>query len=566
MMLLGTLLGLITLVASIGLLSLAGWFISAAAIAGLTTATALNFNFFNPSAGVRFFALLRTGGRYAERLVNHDATLRLLAQLRSWFYQCIEPLSPNQLGRYQSGDLLNRLVSDIDALDHLYLRLLSPTIIAVIIAIGASLFVGFWAPGLALILILGFAICGLLLPFSVAKLNSRQGQRLIQLTADLRSQVVDMVQGMAELLIYNAQASYYKKFLQVNRDLLKQQLASRQLSGLLLGLTSLATGLTTLLVLYIGVGLVNQGQLQGVDLALVVFATLASFEAITPLASAYQHLGRTQSAGRRILNLANQPPQIAFVQQSIQQPQGHQLVFQQLDFAYQSHHPVLKQFSLTIEQGQHLAILGKSGSGKSTLLSLLARFCEPQRGHISLGGVDISQLTETDLRQLISIVPQRPHIFNDSLRANLALANPQASEQQMREALDQVQLSDYLDSLPQGLETMAGEGGSHLSGGQARRLALAQALLRDAPVLVLDEPTEGLDASTERQVLANIRRWQTQRTLILISHRLAGLAQLDQLIIIEQGRVAAQGNYQQLISESSHYRHLLTQHQPSLSH
>ena len=553
-MALGTLFGLLTIIASVGLLSLAGWFISATAAAGLTIATAYLFNFFYPSIGVRLFAIIRTVGRYTERIVCHDTTFRILESLRTWFYRHLEPLAPSCLMQYRSGDILNRIVADIDALDNLYVRVLSPSVVALLLWITLLLFLWVFDPVIAGSAFVFLFAAGFVVPAVAVRVSAKPGRQLPLRTADLRVRIVEGLQGLAELLVFGGHHRHLQNVEESNRALLKSQLQMSHIRGISTALITLLSGLAVLTVLYFGVDLVSRGALDGANLALVGLAVLASFEAVLPLPLAYQYLGQTREAGHRLLEIVNTEPAVGFPEESNIRPMMFELNFEQVSFRYDDKEPLaVREVDIHVPHGQRVAVIGETGAGKSTLVHLLVRFWNPTSGQILLGGHDIRTLSESDLRRHIAVVSQQPHMFNASLRENLLLARPEATEEDLRQALDSAQLIDFVDSLPDGLDTWIGEAGKLLSVGQARRLAVARAILRDAPIWVLDEPTEGLDQITEQQVMKNVYDLTAGRTVLLITHRLVDLYRMDNIFMLERGRIIEQGSHEDLLKGNTRY-------------
>jgi len=404
-MVLGTLCGLLAVVSTVGLLALSGWFISAAAYAGLTVATAQLFNFFHPGIGVRLFAIGRTLARYAERIVTHDATFRILQSLRSWFYLHLEPLAPSRLMNFRSGDILNRIVADIDALDNLYLRVFSPSVIALIMSVLVVGFLWLFDPVISMVTALFLAMAGFCVPLIALRLGEGCGHELAQHLSDLRIQIVDGLQGLPELLVFGAHHRHLDAVKQSSRALLKSQLRMSQIRGLSLALITLLSGLAVLAALYLAVSLVNRDALDGAGMALVTLAVLASFEAVLPLPAAYQYLGRTREAGRRLLEIVHAKPQVIFPDRSVTRPRHFGVRFENVCFRYnQKAGWTLRDVDFQIHPGRRVAVIGETGSGKSTLIHLLVRFRDPAAGCIHLGGVDIRNFGESDLRRHISIV------------------------------------------------------------------------------------------------------------------------------------------------------------------
>lgn len=555
---LGAFLGWLAVMASVGLLSLSGWFISAAALAGLSLGTAYLFNFFYPSIGVRLFAFTRTLSRYAERTVSHDATFRMLATLRVWFYRKIEPLAPARLMQYRSGDILNRIVADIETLDNLYVRVLSPSVSAFFTIIAVVLFLAVfdvWIAGIALLFLL---ISGIFLPLAAARSGSHIGPQLTLSTTKMRMWVVEGIQGLSELMVFG---TWYKQIATLEKEskaLIHSQGQMSRIRGLSLAGTTLLTGLAILTCLYIGVHQVGRGLLDGANLALVGFTVWGSFEALSPLPTAYQYLGQTKEAGGRLLEMVDALPVVIFPEISSATAELSSIHFKRVDFRYGDSDPwVLKEFDLYIEQGQRVAIIGETGTGKSTLFNLMVRFWDPVKGSIQIGNQDIKTFSESNLRKTIGVVSQQTHWFHTTLRKNLLLARPEADDTALRSALEKAQLLDWVESLPQGLETWIGEGSSGLSGGQARRLSLARMFLQDAPIWVLDEPTEGLDRITERRMMEVLFQASQAHTLLVITHRTADLDRFDEIILMGEGRIVARGSHEALLKTSHEYTALI---------
>ena len=555
---LGTFLGWLSVMASVGLLGLSGWFISAAAFAGLSVGTAYLFNFFYPSIGVRLFAFTRTLSRYGERIVTHDATFRMLATLRLWFYRKIEPLAPARLMQYRSTDILNRIVTDIETLDNLYVRVLSPSITASMTLIAVVLFLAFfdvWIAGTALLFLL---IAGIALPLAATRYGADTGRQLTLGTARMRIRAVEGIQGLSELMVFGAWNRQLDAVKKNNDRLIHIQGRMSRIRGMVLAGATLLTGLATLTCLYIGVHQVGRGMLDGANLALVGFAVLASFEALSPLPAAYQYLGQTNKAAERLLEIVDTPPAVIFPEVSSAPGESFHIHFNSVDFRYRESDPwVLEGFDLHIEEGRRVAIIGETGTGKSTLFNLLARFWNPIKGSIQIGPHDIKTFAESDLRRTMGVASQQPHLFHTTLRENLLMARPGADETALTAALEKAQLRHWVKALPRGLDTWIGESGSGLSGGQARRLCLARLFLQDAPIWVLDEPTEGLDKITERKVMQALFQAAQARTLLVITHRSSDLEQFDHVILMDQGCIVAQGGHDVLLRTSEKYAALI---------
>lgn len=548
---LGILLAIVTLLASIGLLTLSGWFLAASSLAGV--AGLYSFNYMLPAAGVRGAAITRTVARYFERLVSHDGTFRVLQHLRTFTFSKLLPLSPSGLASFRQGDLLNRLVADVDTLDHLYLRVISPLIGALLVILAVTLGLGWLDWKLALTLG-GLMLATLLvLPPLFYRTGRPAGQAITTLRAQYRSQLTDWLQGHAELSIFGAEPRFRQDLHQTEKRWQAAQQRQASLMGLSQGMLTLVTGVAVVVVLWLSAGGVGDDAQPGALIALFVFCTLAAFEALAPVGGAFLHLGQVMASARRITDVISQKPAVKFTLTPHQPVKGISLSVQDLSFSYApAHQPALDAFSLEVAQGEHIALLGRTGCGKSTLLQLLTRAWDPQQGQILLNGEPLENWNEAALRATTSVVTQRVHLFSNTLRANLLLASPERSDAELTEALEQVGLSGLLEN-DQGLNAWIGEGGRQLSGGELRRLGLARALLHDGTLWLLDEPTEGLDAETEQQILALLRRVARHKTLIMVTHRLQGLEHFDKICVMDNGTLTEQGNHLELISKRGRY-------------
>ncbi|MGR5365000.1 heme ABC transporter ATP-binding protein/permease CydC [Photobacterium damselae] len=550
---LGMILGLATILAAISLLTLSGWFIAASAVAGLTIARE-TFNYMLPGAGVRGFSMARTAGRWGERVVSHNATFKLLADLRIFFFRKLTPLIPGRQTNLRDADLLNRLVADVDAMDHVYLRLVSPLIVGVLSLVAVTVFLSWFDLTIGLTLGAILLALMLLLPVIFYRLGKRNGEALTYSKANYRITLLDWIQGQAELLLFNAEERYRVQAESEQQSLLTAQRKMANLTGVANAILMAATGWTLVLITWIaadGVG----GNPPDPFVAMVAFATMASFELMMPVAGAFQYLGQTLTSARRLNEIIEAKPDTPFDPNGYQAKAQGNIAIENISYTYYgSEQPVLKQVNLSLKQGEKLAILGRTGCGKSTLLQLLTRNWDPQQGQISLDGIPLPQWQEGALRSAMTVVSQRVDVFNGSLRENLLLAKPQASDAECVQALEQVGLTTLLDG--QGLDTWLGEGGRQISGGERRRLGIARALLHDAPILLMDEPTEGLDRRTEQQILELLLEHAKDKTVIFITHRLIGLDEMDQICLMDEGRIIEHGKHQQLLAQKGRYAEL----------
>ncbi|WP_394243206.1 heme ABC transporter ATP-binding protein/permease CydC [Vibrio astriarenae] len=547
---LGMILALLTTAASIGLLTLSGWFLSAAAVAGLTIARE-TFNYMLPGAFVRGFAMGRTAGRWGERVVSHDATFKLLTDLRLFFFEKLAPLFPGKASDFRDADVLNRLVSDVDAMDHVYLRLISPMVVGVC---GITLLTAFlcWFD-ITVGLTLGAILMVLLIvwPILFYKLGKRNGESLTNEKANLRITTLDWLQGYSELTLFGAESRYRQAIESAQWRFLANQRYNAHLTGLAQALMLLCNGWALVLILWIsadGIG----GNAPDPLIAMMAFATLASFELLMPIAGAFQYLGQTLTSARRLNDVILAPPSIEFNDDHHSLSSELDITLEHVSFSYDNQSNALETVSCAIKQGQKIAIVGKTGSGKSTLLQMLTRSFDPQSGTVSIAGRTLTQWNEVQLRDAMTVVSQRVDILNGTLRDNLLMAYPDANDTALCHALAQVGLEKLLED--QGLDAWLGDGGRQLSGGEKRRISIARAVLRkSSPIVLLDEPTEGLDKQTEQQIMVLMTKQFADKTVVFVTHRLSHLDQMDSILLMEEGQIVEQGTHAELLSTRGRY-------------
>ena len=543
---LGLVLMITGLASSIGLLTTSGWFLAATAIAGLGTL----FNFFYPSASVRGLAISRTLFRYFEKLVTHDATFRILAKLRVQVFEKIIPLSPAVLNRYRNSDLLNRLVSDVDTLDSLYLRLIAPFITAIFVILAMCIGLSFINVPLALGLGASLLLLVFVIPTVFYQLGKKLGDKLVHSRALYRTQFLEFIQAQAELLLFNAEDKLKNNMAKTEANWQADQQKEANLSGFSTALSLFLNGLTIAAMLWFS----SQAEFGNDEyrmafIALFTFAALASFEILMPLGSAFLHIGQVIASAERVTDIIEQRPLVTFNGKAEFDQNATILIeAKDLSFTYpERQNRALENLNLTIQKGKKIAILGKTGSGKSTLLQLLVRNYDANQGELFLAGKPIADYAEDTLRSQFCFLTQRVHVFSDTLRQNLQFASAvNISDEKMIEVLNQVGLGKLLEQ-EQGLDIWLGDGGRPLSGGEQRRLGLARILLNDAPILLLDEPTEGLDRETERQILRLILAHAENKTLIMVTHRLTAIEQFDELCVIDEAKLIEKGTYTELL-------------------
>jgi thiol reductant ABC exporter CydC subunit len=525
---LAALLGAATILFGVGLMATAGYLISRSAerpaVLSLTVAI----------VGVRFFALARPVTRYLERLTSHDIALRSLGKARARVYERIAPLSPMQLQGRRHGDLLTRFVADVDSLQNLYLRGLLPPVVAVLAGAGSVGVLAAILPAAALVLAAGLLVAGVLVPALAAALSAASSRRQAAAKGALGAELVETLAGSEELVAYGRRDERLERLRAADRSLVRVARRAAAADGTGDGLRLLVTGLTVAGVLALAVDAHAVGSLDRVLIALLALAALAAFEAVQPLPEALRQLRVTLAAGDRLLELVDQEPAVTDPADPLPVPQAPFTVeLQDVSVRYSpGERLALDGLSLRLEPGRRIALLGPSGSGKTTVANLLLRFVDPESGHVTLAGHDLRDYRLEDVRRAIAVSSQDAHLFSTTIRANLHLARPDATDAQLEAALRSARILDWVRSLPDGLDTRVGERGRELSGGQRQRLTLARALLTDARLLVLDEPTAHLDPPTAKRLVEDVFAAAGERCVLLITHRPEGLDLIDELVVL----------------------------------
>lgn len=549
---LSILLSTLTIGSSIALIGTSAWMISTAAIA--TSVAELGVTV----VATRLFGISRGVFRYLERLVAHNVTFRLLARLRVWFYERLEPLAPARLMDYRSGDLLARVISDVETLENFYVRVVSPTLAAILIAIFVAIFFASYHPPLALTLLALFLTSGLILPLLSQRLSRDAGQRLITQRATLQTQLVDGIQGLADLLAFGRAQDRAQQIALTGSRYGNSQQQMARITGLHSGLTNFITNLGLWLALFISIPLVAAGEIKGVMLGTFALMTFASFEAVTPLPLAAQLWNASREAARRLFEVVDTKPMVKDPDQG--QPvtiTDHTINFTNLTFAYPGQStPALRDVTFTVPEGRSVAVVGPSGAGKSTLANLLFRFWEFESGEIRLGGHSVQSLNQVEVRKRCALVTQNSYFFNTSIHENLRVARSSVSQEELQAAARTAHIHDFITGLPKGYETVIGEQGARLSGGERQRLGIARALVKHTPILVLDEPTANLDPLTEQQVLETLFEAMRGKTSLLITHRLIGLDRVDEILVMDQGAIVERGTHASLLAQGGLYQRL----------
>jgi thiol reductant ABC exporter CydC subunit len=521
-------LGALTVAFGVGLMATAGYLISRAAqrpaVLSLTVAI----------VGVRFFGIGRPIVRYVEKLTSHDLALRVLARVRTRVIARIEPLAPAGLAGYRRGDLLARMVADVDALQNLHPRAVIPPLVALV---AGALSVGVAAaflPAAAVVLAAGLVVAGAVVPALSAIPAWRGGRREAAARGALSAELVELLGAAPELVAYGGQGVVLDRVRAADGALVKLARRDALAAGAADGLTLAVTGATVAGVVAVSVSAAAAGRIDTVLIAMLGLLALASFEGVAPLAGAARQLAPTLAAGRRVLELTATEPAVSDPQLPAPAPEAPFTI--ELDNVSARYRPgdpmVLGGFDLTLEPGRRVALTGPSGAGKTTVANLLLRFLDPEQGGVTVDGVDFRDLRQEDIRRAIAVAGQDPHLFSTSIRENVRLARPAATDDEVAGALRRARIWRWVESLPHGWDTLVGEEGRELSGGQRQRIALARAMVSDAPVLVLDEPTAHLDRPTAEALMEDILSATGERTVLLITHRPEGLHLVDEVVAL----------------------------------
>ena len=606
------LLGCIMIASNMALLGMAAYLIAASALAPLLVTLTL------PIYIVRFASVSRAGSRYLERLISHDVTFRLLAQLRIWVYSRLEPLAPAYLQEYRSGDVLTRLVSDVEELQNVYLRIFSPIIVAIAIGLLTFGLFSLFSPLLAWTALAFLIGAGFGVPLLTGMLARGLGKRQLALRSELNAHIVDGIQGVQDLLVCGRAGDQESKIARLQSGLDSIQRRMALISGLQQALHDLLMNLALWTLLILAIPLVITKAIDGVYLGFLGLVILASFEAVLPIGQALQFLGHSRAAAERVFKVTDAIPVVRDTsstvgagverrgegvlappvggarssgEQRLPHPTpgrcgdylsprqgsplpasttspaptgGHTLEFDHVHFSYSpDENEVLSDISFSTFPGKRIAIVGASGAGKSTIVNLVLRFWDPAQGMIRLDGRDIREYGLADLRKLVGVVAQDTYLFNDTIRGNLLLAKPEASDSAIEQALEQAHLADFVRQLPRGLGTWVGEQGLRLSGGERQRLSIARTLLKNPSLLILDEATANLDPVTEHDVLTTLHGLIQGRTTLVITHRLIDMERMDEILVLDDGQIRERGTHDQLLQAEGIYHQMIEVLQPA---
>ena len=561
-MLLGTLLATITVLANVGLLAISGWFLASMAAAGIA---GVQMNYFTPAGTIRFLAIVRTASRYAERLVTHNATFLLLSEIRVNMFATLSKLNNVDLAMSRSADLLNRLQNDVDALDKFYLNVLMPMMVALLSVPIILLFMSAYNANVALICFMGILLIGVVIPALLSASLTKNSHKETHLSAQLRAELSDTLTGLRELSIYQARTQQLNKCDKLSEQYNEQLFVRHKALANADGLTLLIVQMAMLASIVTIAPLVYTNSMVNVELAMLTLFVLASFESVLLLPNAFIELPNVLKAAERLFTLQDKASDQSNHRSALIDAQFDKnniaLTLNNISYKYDEHNALIN-VSFMLKSRQKVAIVGRSGSGKTTLVNLLTGLWPLQQGSITLGDQNSSQdlhsLSSDSRANVINILAQQHHIFDGTLSENLRYAKPNATKEEMHEAINLAQLEPWFNELQAGLKTRLGTGGRSVSQGQSRRIAIAQALLQNPAILVLDEPTEGLDNQSKQTVMNAIMHVMSDASVLTITHDPALLAQMDNIIWLENGKLVAQGSHKELSEKHQEYVSLTT--------
>ncbi|TMS82306.1 thiol reductant ABC exporter subunit CydC [Pseudoalteromonas sp. S554] len=559
---LGTLLATITVLANVGLLAISGWFLASMAAAGIA---GVQMNYFTPAGTIRFLAIVRTASRYAERLVTHNATFLLLSEIRVNMFATLSKLNNVDLAMSRSADLLNRLQNDVDALDKFYLNVLMPMMVALLSVPIILLFMSAYNANVALICFIGILLIGVVIPALLSASLTKNSHKETHLSAQLRAELSDTLTGLRELSIYQARTEQLNKCDRLNEQYNQQLFVRHKALANADGLTLLIVQMAMLASIVTIAPLVYTSSMVNVELAMLTLFVLASFESVLLLPNAFIELPNVLKAAERLFTLqdkaSDQSNNCSALIDTQFDKNNIALTLNNISYKYDEHN-ALTNVSFMLKSRQKVAIVGRSGSGKTTLVNLLTGLWPLQQGSITLGdhnnAQDLHSLSSDSRANVINILAQQHHIFDGTLSENLRYAKPSATKEEMLEAINLAQLEPWFNELQEGLKTRLGTGGRSVSQGQSRRIAIAQALLQNPAILVLDEPTEGLDNQSKQTVMNAIMHVMSDASVLTITHDPALLAKMDNIIWLENGKLVAQGSHKELSEKHQEYVSLTT--------
>jgi len=551
-MLLALLAAWLCMLTSIGLMASAAYLIARAALHPMI------YELWLAIVAVRFFGISRAVLRYAERYISHDATFRILTNLRIFCYECLEKIAPAKLVGYKSGELFGLLIEEIDVLKDFYLRVLSPPLTAILTMATVSGVLFFYSPTAAVLLITAFSLIGLGLPYLAYQYNRSENAHLGEAKGTYKSECIDIIHGLSDIKVFHYGDKKSAIIQRIASQITNQERQIFRTTALADAGAELIANLALLAILGCLIPLVRSNQINGIHLAVFTLAVQSSFEAVLPLPSVWHYCSAGLAAAKNLfkisqLDISTKPPS----EKSSNSTGNKVLLLDKLDFSYKETTPIFKSLSFSIAPGEKVAIVGASGSGKSTLFNLHLRLWNQSSGMLYLNNVPYDAMTGEAIRHEFRAITQNTYIFQGTIADNFRILYPDSTEDEILAALQKAELHDFIASLPNNIHTNIGEDGNRLSGGQRQRLAIARALCRPAPILLLDEPTASLDSITAQNIMDTILQTLDNRTMLLITHDLRGLTSMDRILVLKNGQVIEQGSYHELLSKQGEFSAML---------
>ncbi len=546
-MLLAAFVGFLTIGSSIGLMMTSAYIIAKAALHPSIAELQVGI------VGVRFFGISRGVFRYIERFISHEITFKLLAKFRVWFFESIEPLFPSKLAKFKSGDLLTRAVSDVENLEHIYVRVIAPPFVAILVLILVTFLFGSFNLIYAVIVLIFFILAGIGVPALTYLMSKNTGRKLVTLKSKLNELIIDQTQGMQELIIFGQRENYLRNFKETNYEYISLQKKMANISGLNDSLIGLFMNFAVFFILLNAIPNINNGILDGVYLSVLALGTMACFEAVLPLPTAIQYWEQSINSANRLFELTDEKQSEIKEIELTPQPENFDIDIRNINFGYNNDTKVYNKLSLYIPENEVTAIVGASGAGKSTLVNLLMRFWDYESGKFLLGNEELKNFTQEEIQKYISVVPQTTHLFNLPVKENIRFSKPDASENEIIYAAKKANIHNFIMSLPNKYDEWIGEQGLKLSGGERQRISIARALLKDTPVIVFDEPTADLDSLNEKKILELIYELSESKTVLLITHRLVHLENINQILVMHGGKIIERGMFDELLAKKGYF-------------
>lgn len=549
-MLLAALMGFFTVGSGIGLMLTSSYLIAKAALQ--TPIYQLQVAI----VGVRFFGIARGVFRYFERYISHEVTFKLLAKFRLWFFESLAPLVPSKTVDYTSGDLLTRAIEDIESLEHIFVRVISPPFVLVAVSVLMFALLNIFNITYALVFVIIFFATSLGIPILTFLMSNKLGQKIVQLKSELEKRTIDNLKGLPEIIVYNQREKWEKEILNIQSQIVNAEYKMNLIQSLHESLTGLAMNFTVAVMLFIAIQDVSKGALEGVYLSVITIGIMASFEIVFQIPLAFQYLNKSIEAGKRLFEITDVKSDEINDNKATQNLKDFNLSIKNISFSYDGKRKTLSNISFELKENQSIAIVGASGSGKSTLVNLLTRLWNYDEGDILLGNISYNNLSPQQIRNVISVIPQKVHLFTGTIRENLFLANSNATEEEMYSVIKQVDLMNLIENFPNKLDTHIGEFGKKLSGGESKRLLMARALLRNTPIIIFDEINSHIDYLTERKILQTVKDISKLKRIIFITHRIVQMEIFDEILVLSNGNIVERGKHNELLQRGNFYKQL----------